>query len=92
MNATIPETRGCEWSGMPVTGFPSMDFSGSQDSRSLPVESHDPFTQNERGGILCDERKMELERPYPFKVESVWFVAVRYSEKDGDVEIYVLER
>ena len=52
----------------------------------------DPFMRTTQGGVRCDERTMELHRPYPFQVGLLWFVAVRHSKKDGDVEIYVLEK
>ena len=52
----------------------------------------DPFKRTTQGGVRCDERKMELHRPYPFQVGPLWFVAVRHSKKDGDVGIYVLEK
>lgn len=51
-----------------------------------------PFSPTPQGGVQCDELKMELHRPYPFQVGHLWFVAVRHSEKSGDVGIYSLEK
>ena len=50
-----------------------------------------PFKSTASGGVIFDEAKMEVRRPYPIKVGDLWFVSVRHSEKDGDVAIYTLE-
>ena len=51
-----------------------------------------PFTSTEDGGVEFDENLMEVDRPYPYCLAGVWFVAVRHSADDGDVEIYHFSR
>ena len=51
----------------------------------LPAAQADsgPFSPTPQGGVECDERKMEIGRPYPFQVSGIWFVAVRHGEEEG---------
>ena len=53
----------------------------------------EPFHRTADGKIHFDEAKMEIHRPYPFKVsdhEDAWLIAVRRSTRDGDVRLYQL--
>ena len=59
--------------------------------RPVTVSPPSPFVTTSEGGVRCDEALMELHRPYPFMVGGAWFVAVRHSEKDGDVGLFSLE-
>lgn len=44
------------------------------------------------GGVEIDQDKMEIGRPYPYRLDGTWFVAVRHSKKAGDVDIYHYSR
>ena len=50
-----------------------------------------PFRRTERG-VQFDESKMEVHRPYPFKLpdSDLWLIAVRRSSTEGDVKLYQL--
>ena len=50
-----------------------------------------PFTPTDRGGVVCDESRMRIGNPYLFEAVGVWWVAVRRSGKDGDIDLYDLD-
>jgi hypothetical protein len=56
---------------------------------SSRVRSDEPYERNERGGVVFTEAKMETGRPYPFKIQDIWLVAVKHKD-DGDVRLYQL--
>ena len=58
---------------------------------SVNLWRSDPFTIV-GDGVECDESKMEVHRPYPFKMGDAWLVAVRHSFQNGDVGLYDLSR
>lgn len=49
-----------------------------------------PFHRTSDGKIEFEEARMEIHRPYPFKVGDAWLIAVRRSSRDGDVKLYQL--
>ena len=57
-------------------------------SPSYPPQLQTPFEATESGGVKFHEHKMEIDRPYPFRVAGIWFIAIRKSVEEGDVRIY----
>ena len=60
------------------------------DGSALPVAPDVPFYRTPQGAVQFDQAKMEVHRPYPFKVNGVWFVFVKRGPEDGDVRLYQL--
>ena len=96
--STLPTAGGRPFLGRPGphSGGASIDFrapaTSAIPSSTLTTRAADPFRPTDKGGVECDEAKMENHRPYPFKVGGVWFVAVKHSENEGDVGLYQLVR
>ena len=79
------------------TDTSAADFINRLLRKPLKTPSEDSpfrFSRNLKGEetVECEEAKMEVSRPYPYRLSGVWFVAVRHSESDGDVGIYHLSR
>ena len=77
----------------PLFSIPHRDLDPATILWMHSIEDRSPYRLIDKGkGVEFREDKMDLGRPYPYRLGSVWFVAVRHSEDDGDVEIYHCSR
>ena len=67
-----------------------IDDQSGQAASAPPLAPDEPFHRTAQGGVEFDEAKMEIDRPYPFKLNDIWFISVKRTVQHGDVRLYQL--